>query len=101
MPPPLSRSANKALSPVRGVLKAAWSLGQLNTDAYRRAVGAQHEGLAFACGVVAMQLAGCDQDTGALGVVGKGNKERTVSAANGGLAHRAGAGAWTAPLSGG
>ncbi len=126
-------SANKALSGIRGVLRAAWRLGLIPTDAYRRAAdvpavrgsrlpagrsldagelsalfrscadgtpgGARDAaafGLMFGCGLrrseaAAVRLEDLDPGTGAVRVIGKGNRERTVYAPRGA---RAALGAW-------
>lgn len=121
-------SANKALSAVRGVLRAAWRLGIMDTEDYQRAidvpnvkgsrlpagraldagelralfeacadgtVGGARDAAAFAlmfgCGLrraeaVAVQLADYSPSDGAIRIIGKGNRERTVYATNGGQA---------------
>ena len=108
-----------------GVLRAAWRLGLVPTDAYQRAVdvpavrgsrlsagrsldagelaalfracadgtpgGARHAaafGLMFGCGLrrsetVAVRLEDLDPETGAIRVIGKDNRERTVYAPQG------------------
>ena len=119
-------SANKALSAVRGVIRAAWRLGQISTDEYQRAVDvpaikgsrlpagraldtgelralfqtciddetaagprdAAIFALMFGCGmrraeVAALSVDAYDSDTGAIRIIGKGDKERTVYAVNG------------------
>ena len=119
-------SANKSLSAVRGVIRAAWRLGQINTDEYQRAVdvpaikgsrlpagraldvgelralfqvciddetaaGARDAAifaLMFGAGlrraeVAALDFDAFDPDTGAIRVLGKGNRERVVYAVNG------------------
>jgi len=128
-------AANKALSAVRGTLRAAWRLGMLSTDDYQRAIdvkavrgarlpagraldageimalfrtcadgtpaGARDAAafsLMFGCGLrraeaVAVQLGDYDPGSGALRVIGKGNKERIVYAMNGG---RTAVNAWIA-----
>ena len=120
-------TANKALSAVRGTLRAAWQLGQLSTDQYQRAVdvravkgsrlpagraldvgelralfkvciddasaaGARDAAifaLMFGAGlrraeVAALDAEAYDPKTGAIRILGKGNRERTVFAVNGG-----------------
>ena len=119
-------AANKALSAVRGTLRAAWRLGLIPTDDYQRAIdvpnvrgsrlpagraldageitalfracsdgspaGARDAAafaLMFGCGLrraeaVAVEIEHYDPESGAIRVVGKGNKERTVYAMNGG-----------------
>ena len=120
-------TVNKALSAVRGTLKAAWQLGLIDSDSYQRAVGvpnvkgtrlpagralepgelvalfgacAQDKtpagvrdatafALMFGAGLrrseaAAVQLADYDAESGAIRVIGKGNRERTVYATNGG-----------------
>lgn len=37
------RSVNRMVSSLRGVLKAAWNLGQMSTDDYHRAIQVKHE----------------------------------------------------------
>ncbi len=128
-------AANKALSAVRGTLRAAWRLGLIDTDEYQRAIDVKNVrgsrlpagraldageitalfracadgtpagardaaafALMFGCGLrraeaVAVQAGDYDPESGALRVVGKGNKERTVYAMNGG---RAAVNAWLA-----
>ena len=128
-------AANKALSAVRGTLRAAWRLGQISTDEYQRAIDVKNVrgsrlpagraldageigalfracadgtpagardaaafALMFGCGLrraeaVAVQAGDYDPESGALRVVGQGNKERTVYAMNGG---RAAVNAWLA-----
>ena len=119
-------AANKALSAVRGTLRAAWRLGLIPTDDYQRAIDVPNvrgsrlpagraldageitalfracaegtpagarDAAAFApmygCGLrraetVAVEIEHYDSESGALRVVGKGNRERTVYAMNGG-----------------
>ena len=129
-------TANKYLSALRGVLKAAWRLGQIGTEDYMRAVDVPRAkgsrlpagraldhgelrqlfatcaadvtpagfrdgaaiALLYATGLrrteaVSLRLADDDRNTGAIIVVGKGNRERTVFACAG--ARRA-VDAWTA-----
>ena len=127
--------ANKALSAIRGTLRAAWRLGLVSTDEYQRAIdvknirgsrlpagraldageitalfkacadgtpaGARDAAafsLMFGCGLrraeaVSVRVADYDAESGALRIVGKGNKERTVYAMNG---RRAAVNAWLA-----
>ena len=120
-------TANKCLSAVRGVLRAAWRLGQITTDQYQRSVdvravkgsrlpagraldvgelralfqvcaddataaGARDAAifaLMFGAGlrraeVASLDLDAFDPETGAIRIIGKGNRERTVYAVNGG-----------------
>jgi len=128
-------AANKALSAIRGTLRAAWRLGLIPTDDYQRAIdvktvrgsrlptgraldageitalfracvdgtpsGARDAAafsLMFGCGLrraeaVAVGIGDYDPESGALRVIGKGNKERTVYAMNGG---RTAVNAWIA-----
>ena len=126
-------AANKALSAIRGTLRAAWRLGLIDTDDYQRAIDVKNVrgsrlpagraldggeivalfracvdgtpagardaaafALMFGCGLrraeaVAVQVTDYDPESGALRIIGKGNKERTVYAMNGG---RAAVNAW-------
>ena len=120
-------TANKALSAVRGTLRAAWQLGQISTDQYHRAIdvgsvkgsrlpagraldvgelrslfraciddataaGARDAAifaLMFGAGlrraeVAALDVEAYDPETGAIRIIGKGNRERTVYVLNGG-----------------
>ena len=103
-------SVNKALAAVRGVLKSCWRLGLMDTDSYTRSVDVEnvkgsrlpagrsldHGELvalfnACACDVspagardAAARIEDYDIESGALRVLGKGNRERNVYATNGG-----------------
>lgn len=119
-------TCNKALAAVRGTLKAAWRLGLMDGEDYRRVAdvgnvkgsrlpagraldGGELRALFAACAdstpagardaaafslmfgaglrraeAAAVQVADYDAETGALRVLGKGNKERTCYLANGG-----------------
>ena len=117
-------TVNKALAAVRGVLRAAWRLGLIDTDAYTRAANVRnvkgsrlpagrsldHDKLAalfsacasdtspagardaaafvlmFGAGLRRAEAADYDAETGAVRVIGKGDKERIVYATNGGKA---------------
>ncbi|MDE0360611.1 MAG: tyrosine-type recombinase/integrase [Rhodospirillaceae bacterium] len=118
-------TANKALAAIRGVLRAAWRLELIPTEAYHRAVdvplvrgarlpagrsleaseiqalfsacadgtpaGARDAAafaLLFGCGLrraeaVAVRIVHYDMKTGAIRVIGKGNRERFVYATGG------------------
>ncbi len=85
-------TVNKALAAVREVLRAAWRLGLIDTDAYTRAANVRNvKGSrrlrAHVRGRVALgEAADYDAETGAVRVIGKGDKERIVYATNGGKA---------------
>lgn len=122
-------TANRMIAACKGVLKAAWRSGQIDTDTYMRAIDVQpvrgkrlpagrclsqgearalfgvcaqdrsaagpRDAAAFALmygaglrrqEVADLQLQDYDPDSGAIRLVGKGNKERIVYAVNGGQA---------------
>ena len=128
-------AANKALSAIRGTLRAAWRTGLIPTDEYQRAIDVRNVrgsrlpagraldageitalfracadgtpagardaaafSLMFGCGLrraeaVAVAVEDYDPESGAIRIIGKGNRERTVYAMNGG---RAAVNAWLA-----
>ena len=78
-------AANKALSALRGVLAAAWRLGQIDTDSYRRAIDVRNVRGSRLPEAAHLAVADVDPTHGVVGVVGKGNRERRVWIQNGAI----------------
>lgn len=81
-------TTNKYLSAIRQTLKQAWLLGLMPSEDYQRAAAFA---LMFGAGLrrseaIAVTLEDYEPASGAIRIVGKGNRERMVYATNGGQA---------------